>query len=288
MIKAFQGKGFFNIQLDLMYNLPGHSLEIWHKDLERLNELNVPHFTIYLYRIHKDTIQDKLIVKGKIDRPADPESEMVKAMYGEAKDLAEAMGYEMYMVDHFAKPGYENLYNHFNWKVYIDTLAIGPGSYSYFDGYRLGTEADVEKYIERVENDDFLISTITDRMSPRVQRERYVIFALLYYEIEFGFYKEKFGTDFLDDFADEIARIVGRGLVEVLDDRIRLTDRGIKWHTNVILEFFNEKFWGDTASLREPNWSLNGVMVEVGAHPREYWLGDEDITSYSPLAQNES
>lgn len=288
VIKAFQGKGFFNIQLDLMYNLPGHSLEIWHKDLERLNELNVPHFTIYLYRIHKDTIQDKLIVKGKIDRPADPESEMVKAMYGEAKDLAEAMGYEMYMVDHFAKPGYENLYNHFNWKVYIDTLAIGPGSYSYFDGYRLGTEADVEKYIERVENDDFLISTITDRMSPRVQRERYVIFALLYYEIEFGFYKEKFGTDFLDDFADEIARIVGRGLVEVLDDRIRLTDRGIKWHTNVILEFFNEKFWGDTASLREPNWSLNGVMVEVGAHPREYWLGDEDITSYSPLAQNES
>ena len=56
-----------------------------------------------------------------------------------------------------------------------------------------------------------------------------------------------------------------QALIEMLDDRMRLTKLGLIWHTNVILEFFNPAFWGDTDSLSEANWSLNGVMVEVGA-----------------------
>lgn len=275
IIKEFQSRGMRNIQLDLMYNMPGHTLDIWKRDLEILSTLDVPHFTIYLYRIHKETIQAKLINKGKLERPKDPEGPMVKAMYREALEIAEAAGYKMYMVDHFCKEGNENQYNYWNWKVYVDTLAVGPGSYSYFDGHRFGTDTDVEKYVETSESGDFLVSTITDYMSPRVQRERYVIFALLYYEIEYAFYRGKFGTDFREDFAEELDRLQSKGLIELTADRMKLTKLGLVWHTNVILEFFNPAFWGDTESLTEPNWSLNGVMVEVGAHPRSYWLGEE-------------
>ncbi len=284
VITAFQARGFHNIQLDLMFNLPGHTLDIWRRDLETLATLDVPHFTIYLYRIHKDTIQHKLIGKGKVAPPRDPEGPMVKAMYTEAVAIAEGLGYSMYMVDHFCKPGHENMYNHWNFNVYTDTLGIGPGSYSYLDGRRLGTETSVEKYIARVESDDFLISTITSRLSPRVQRERYIVFALLYYQLEYGYYRSVFGSDFLDDFAEEVERLVRKGLIEVDEDRIRLTQLGVVWHTNVILEFFNEAFWNDEASLKEPNWSLNGVMVEVGAHDRTHWLGDKDTAFYEPPA----
>lgn len=280
VIRAFQQRGLTNIQMDLMYNMPGHTLEIWKSDLKTLVELDVPHFTIYLYRIHQETPQFKLISKGKVEKPQDPENTMVKAMYREAKQMAEELGYKMYMVDHFCKPGYENQYNHWNWKVYIDTLAIGPGSYSYFDGYRLGTETDIEKYIEHANRDEFLISSVTDKMSGRVQRERYVVFALLYYEIEYKFYESKFGTRFLDDFAEEIERLERKGLVTLDDEAMRLTELGLIWHTNVILEFFNPAFWGDTDSLSEKNWSLNGVMVEVGAHERSYWLGDGTETFF--------
>lgn len=282
VIRAFQSRGFRNIQIDLMYNMPGHTLDIWQRDLQTLATLDVPHFTIYLYRIHKETPQSKLILKGKVEKPEAPETPMVKAMYREALQIAEEMGYKMYMVDHFCKPGYENMYNHWNWKVYVDTLAIGPGSYSYFDGYRLGTETDVEKYIEACNNDQFLISTVTDKLSPRVQRERYVVFALLYYEIEYAFYYGKFGTSLVDDFAEELERLQRKGLVELTEDRMRLTRLGLIWHTNIILEFFNPAFWNDTRSLDEPNWSLNGVMVEVGAHDRAHWLGERHQTFFPP------
>lgn len=279
VIRAFQAQGLTNIQMDLMYNMPGHTLDIWKSDLKTLNELGVPHFTIYLYRIHNDTPQSQLINRGKVQRPVDPENTMVKAMYREAKEMAEEMGYQMYMMDHFCKPGYENKYNHSNWKVDNETLAIGPGSYSYFDGYRLGTESDVEKYIEHVNRGEFLISSVTDVMSGRVQRERHVVFALVYFKIEYKFYYNKFGTDFLDDFAEEVNRLERKGLVELKDDCMLLSELGLIWHANVILEFFNPAFWGDTDSLNEKNWSLNGVMVEVGAHERSYWLGNKNDVS---------
>lgn len=288
VIRAFQARGFYDIQIDLMYNMPGHTQEVWRKDLRTLTELNIPHFTIYLYRIHRDTPQSKLILKGKVHTPEDPETPMVKAMYREALQAAEEMGFKMYMVDHFCKPGYENMYNHWNWKVYVDTLAIGPGSYSYFDGYRLGTESNVDKYIEYCDKGEFLVSTVTDEMSPRVQRERYIIFALLYFEIEYAFYTKKFGTSILEDFAEEIERLECKGLIERMSDRLRLTKLGLIWHTNVILEFFNPQFWSDTRSLDEPNWSLNGVMVEVGAHERSYWLGEKNITFHEADAESSS
>jgi len=280
VIRALQAAGMENIQLDLMYNMPGHTLDVWTRDLQTLSELDVPHFTIYLYRIHTDTPQQRLIMNNRVEKPADPETPMVKAMYREAVEIAEQMGFRMYMVDHFCKPGYENMYNHWNWKIYVDTLAIGPGSYSYYDGYRLGVEGDVEKYIAHANRDEFLISTVTDKLSDRVQRERYVVFALLYYSIELSFYKGKFGTDLLADFAEEIERLQAKGLVEVTDREMKLTRLGRTWQTNVILEFFNPMFWEDTRSLKEPNWSLNGIMVEVGARPRSYWLGEKDQTFY--------
>ena len=276
VIKKLQAHGLQNIQMDLMFNMPGHTMEIWEQDLKILSELNIPHFTIYLYRIHTDTPQDLLIKKGKVKKPASPETLMVKEMYRKVIQVAEDAGYNMYMVDHFCKPGYENMYNHWNWNIYVDTLGIGPGSYSYFDSYRLGTESDIKKYVEHVNNDEFLISTVSIKLNDRINRERYIVFALLYYKIEYEFYYNKFGTQFYDDFADEINRLINKGLITKSDTCIEMTQKGLEWHINIILEFFNDIFWEDTATLDQPHWSLNGIGVEVSAHARDYWLGDKN------------
>jgi oxygen-independent coproporphyrinogen-3 oxidase len=279
VIRAFQSRGFHNIQLDLMYNMPGHTMDVWRCDLDHMRSIGIEHFTIYLYRIHKDTPQHKLINKGREQAPVANESPMVKAMYREALAIASDMGFEMYMVDHFAKPGCENRYNYWNWKAYVDTLAIGPGSYSFFDGCRLGTNTDIEGYVAASNRGEFKIDTVTDRLDPLTQRERYATLAWLFYEIDLGLYRDRFGTEFMDDFSRQVKRLERLGLIEVEPDRLRMTQLGLEWHTNVILEFFNDKFWNDVDALAEPNWSLNGVMVEVGAYPKEHWLGSNfDVT----------
>jgi oxygen-independent coproporphyrinogen-3 oxidase len=273
VIKALQNRGFMNIQIDLMFNMPEHTLDVWKKDLALMAGLGIVHFTVYLYRLHEGTPQDNLIRAGKVRPLLDPKTPMVKSMVNEVRELAAAHGYANYMVDHFAKPGYENLYNHWSWKIYTDALAIGPGGYSYFNGYRLGTSKDIAAYIDAVDKGEFVIDTITPKMTGRTERERYVIFTLLYFCVELAAYRAKYGTEFLDDFSGIVARLAGKGLVEILPDRMQLTNLGREWQSNVILEFFNPAFWGDEKALAQPNWSMNVPMVELGAHQREYWIG---------------
>lgn len=273
IIRKLQARGFHNIQMDLMFNMPEHTIDIWRKDLQTMVDLNIPHFTIYLYRLHEGTPQDALVRAGKVSAMHDPETPIVKSMIYEARKLAQEAGFDMYMVDHFAKPGFQNKYNHWSWKIYTDALAIGPGAYSYFSGYRLGVDKDIKAYIDTIERGEFRITTATHFMDLRIEKERYVIFTLLYYVVEFAAYRDKYGSDFLDDFKTVIDRLVAKGLVEILDDRMALTKLGMEWHVNIILEFFNPAFWGDEKALDEPNWSMNVPMVEVGAHQREYWLG---------------
>ena len=273
VIEKFQRLGFTNIQMDLMFNMPEHTLDIWQRDLAKLSELGLPHFTIYLYRVHADTPQDQLIRSGRVPAPLAPEAPDVEDMRREVVDFAARHGYREYMVDHFAWPGFENKYNEWSWKTYVDALAIGPGAYSYFDGYRLGTGKDVDDYIDHVERGEFLITTVGDRMDARVQRERYVIFTLLFFTVEFDAYRQKFGTGFLDDFGPVVARLAARKLVRVDDREMRLTQTGRDWHSNILLEFFNPSFWADEAALAEPNWSMNIPMVDVSAQTRDFWLG---------------
>jgi oxygen-independent coproporphyrinogen-3 oxidase len=272
--RALQKRGFSNIQMDLMFNMPEHTLDVWERDLAAMVELDIPHFTVYLYRIHPDTPQAKLIRAGKVTPAPHPDLPAVKEMSRGVRQLAAAHGYTQYMVDHFCKPGFENKYNVWSWKIYTDALAIGPGAYSYFDGYRLGTDKNIDDYIAHVDRGEFLISAIGDRMTDRVERERYVIFTLLFFTINLSAYREKFGAEFLDDFRPIVERLLRKRLVTVDREEMRLTELGVEWQSNVILEFFNPAFWADEGALNEPNWSMNIPMVELSAQSQSYWLGE--------------
>lgn len=271
--RALQRSGFFNIQMDLMFNMPEHTLDVWERDLATMIGLDIPHFTVYLYRIHPDTPQAKLIRAGKVAPALHPDLPAVQDMRRGLRERASAHGYREYMVDHFSKPGFENKYNVWSWQIYTDALAVGPGAYSYFNGYRLGTNKNVDDYVAHVDRGEFLISAIGDRMTDRVERERYVIFTLLFFTVNFSAYRERFGAAFLDDFRPTVDRLLRKRLVTVDQKEMRLTELGIEWQSNVILEFFNPSFWADEGALNEPNWSMNVPMVELSAQSQSYWLG---------------
>lgn len=272
-ISGLQERGFENIQFDMMYNLPGHSLKIWQDDLKVLKSLNVKHFTIYTYRIHKDTVQDKLIRKGKVSPIQDRESPMVKRMYTDAVKAAEDQGFNMYMFDHFAVPGYENQYNYWTFKEAVDALGIGAGAYSFINHYRTGSEKNVRGYIETINSGEHMITAVSEKMNLRVRKERYVIFAFQYFKIQYDEYYKKFQSSFLEDFTTEIQRIVEKDLAIIKDDCLEMTDLGKAWHMNVFLEFVNDDFWDDVTSVREPNWAMNIPMIDLVANSKERFLG---------------
>jgi len=275
VILGLQKRGFYNIQMDFMYNLPGHSMDVWKSDLEKLKELNIKHFTIYLYRIHSGTMQEKNVQNGKVPAMQDRESPMVKAMYREALELANSLGFNMYMFDHFAAEGNESSYNYWTFKEAVDALGIGAGAYSFINSYRTGTAKDVEGYIKEVNEGKHLITAVSAKMDSRVRKERYVIFAFQYYTVDFDAYYRQFSSHFLDDFGDIVRKLENKELIIKYPDRIELTQLGKDWHMNVFLEFFTPKFWENLQALDEPNWAMNIPMVELSSKRREYWLGND-------------
>lgn len=275
VIRALREKGVVNIQLDMMYNMPGHTIDVWQRDLEKLKELGITHLTIYLYRIHDGTPQQKFIQEGKVPDIADRESPMVKMMYKEARDMAKAMGFELYMHNHFCKPGFRSVYNDYNLEHVADTLGIGAGAYSLIDNYRVGTSKDVDKYIKTVEEGEHLITTISKKMDLLNHKERYIMFTFQYYKVNFESYRKRFGSELLDDFGPIVQKLVRKELVRFTDFGMEMTELGREWFLNVILEFANPKFWGDEASREQQNWSMNVVLVDLLAGSRARWLGSE-------------
>lgn len=277
VIKALQSRGITNIQIDMMFNMPKHTIDIWEQDLSKLETLGIKHLTTYLYRIHEGTPQEKFIKEGKVPDIQDRESPMVRQMYQGVIEHAKALGFEMYMFDHFAKKGFTSKYNDWGFGDACDTLGIGAGAYSLIGDYRIGASKEVETYIDTVKRGDHMITSVSVPMDEMNHKERYLIFSFQYQHVLFENYKRKFNSELLDDFGDTILKLKRKGMVEVDEDQIYFTPLGKEWKLNVLLEFVNEKFWEDLDSRKEPNWSMNVPMVNLLSESKKKWLGKEKI-----------
>ncbi|GAA1639127.1 radical SAM family heme chaperone HemW [Nonomuraea maheshkhaliensis] len=227
--------GFDNVQFDMMYNLPGQRREVWQRDLEQLGELDVRHFTIYEYRVHEGTPQQRLIKRGKVPQMLGTSAPAVQRMYEDVVEAAEQAGFEMYMFDYFAKPGYENRYNHWTHRrPDVEVLGIGPGAYGLINHRRFATAKNTDAYIDAVRRGEHLVTFVSPQMTARQRRERYLFNALHYYSVDFRVYEDAFGTVLLDDFRDEMAELAADGLIEVGPDAVHLTGPGRTWHRRLI------------------------------------------------------
>jgi oxygen-independent coproporphyrinogen-3 oxidase len=274
-ISGLSARGLKNIQMDMMYNLPGHRREVWQKDLQVLRDLDIKHLTTYLYRIHPGTPQDKFIAKGRIAPLVDKNSEYVRNMYADLTKTVAGIGFHNYMFDHFCQPGWENTYNDWTFRRNnVEILGVGPGAYGFINNYRVGAKKDVDAYVATVDRGEHMISAVSAQLTPEVRKERYVINAFQYLGVDLAEYERQFGSALIDDFGPQVERIVERGLADIEDGTLLLTDLGKEWHMNVMLEFTNPAFWGDTTSLEHPHWAMNTPMVDLFAGRREDWLGE--------------
>lgn len=274
-INSFKEKGFDRYNVDLIFNMPGHRMEDWKADLEIVKGLGVKHFTVYPYRLHWNSAQSKLIKEGKVPPTHDVESDYVTAMHKEAFKLADDLGLTMYMPNYWSAEGYELPYNHWNFRLGVDTLGVGPGGYSYINGVRFGTEKDVEGYMKAVKEGRHLISTASEKLSLRHQMERFIIQCLHCLKVDDKIFRDKFGVDVKTEFNDVLQRVYKKGVLKETEDGFTFTALGADWPINVLLEFFDDCFWGDKSAVELPVWAMNESMVDLISVQKAEWLGEE-------------
>ena len=128
-VREAQQEGFENISIDLIYGLPGQTMEGWKRDVSQALELNIQHVSAYCLSYEEGTEMTRQLQAKEIEA-VDDETE--NAMYDYLVEALAAHGIERYEVSNFAKRGYESQHNSSYWNG-TPYLGLGAGAHS-FDG----------------------------------------------------------------------------------------------------------------------------------------------------------
>jgi oxygen-independent coproporphyrinogen-3 oxidase len=139
--------GFLNLSLDLIFGLPGETLEEWTHDIYHALSLKPEHVSLYNLEFHEGTVFDRWKRSGRLS-PLDEDLEA--EMYLTTHEILTANGYLHYEVSNFARPGFESIHNFSYWRS-RPYLGVGPSAHS-FDGNRLrfSNTVDMHEYFAAV------------------------------------------------------------------------------------------------------------------------------------------
>jgi oxygen-independent coproporphyrinogen-3 oxidase len=143
--RVLRDAGFENINLDLMFAIPGQSREQWRETLRRTVALGPEHISAYCLTYEEDTRYFEQLQSGEFHR----EDERDAAMFEETMDMLTAAGYGQYEISNYARPGRESLHNFGYWNG-DDYLGIGPSAFSTVGTRRWQNVPDSAAYMARI------------------------------------------------------------------------------------------------------------------------------------------
>ena len=145
-----QRMGLTNISIDLMYGLPGETLEDWTYSLEQAIALRVPHISAYHLTYEEGTRLWRMKEQGVVS-PIDEEQSI--GAFELLREKLLAAGYEHYEISNFALPGYHSRHNSSYWKG-IPYIGLGPGAHSYDGSNRRWNLSSLADYIATPPGED--------------------------------------------------------------------------------------------------------------------------------------
>lgn len=140
-VAAARKAKFDNLSIDLIYGLPGQTMETWQKTLREAVELAPQHISCYGLKVEEGTP----LWREKDTMVAADDDEQAE-MYLWTVDDLQQRGYEQYEISNFALPGYESRHNLKYWQM-MPYAGFGPGAHSDFGEVRFAYEKDLDGYI---------------------------------------------------------------------------------------------------------------------------------------------
>lgn len=235
--EAAKNAGFMNINLDLIFALPGQSLDSWKKTLNKAIDLGPEHISAYNLLIEEGTpfydkygIYPNNSVRAYCNTPL-PDNDLEYEMYKGTIDILKSCGYDHYEISNFAKPGFECRHNINYWKS-GDYIGIGLSAASHINGQRYENTKDLDGYLK-----DPLKSQKTANTRKEEISETIFMGLRLLEGIDLNDFKKRFGNNLEEIFKKEISVLMKNGLVLIDNGKMRLTEKGL-FLGNSVFEYF--------------------------------------------------
>ena len=204
--------GFENLNLDLIFGVPGQSLETWQQTVKKTISLAPEHISAYCLTFEEDTEFFRRFQIGELVQNLEQDAEFYEFTMA---TLASA-GYGQYEISNYAKPGYDCLHNLAYW-FGRNYLGLGPSAFSTIGERRWQNTPDTSQYIEQLRSEIEPIN-FREYVSDRMRKAEAIAFGL---RTAIGVSKLEIAL-----WPSELDDLRREGYIEEGNARVRLTAKG--------------------------------------------------------------
>ena len=225
--------GYENLNVDIMFNIPGQTILDIEDTINKIIEHNVKHISFYSLKLEKGT---PMYLMEKNNKIIMPEEDVERNMYYAGRSIMEQNGIMQYEISNFAKDGYECKHNLKYWNQ-EEYLGFGPSAHSFLDNIRFSNPSDISLYCDNAEQNLF------NRTTQEILDEDALIFEYIMLKLRLtdgldtNKFKEKFNVDFYNKYEKQIRYLLSNNLIECFENNIKLTNRGMDISNYVFEEF---------------------------------------------------
>ena len=221
--------GFSNINIDLMFAIPGQTGEAWRQHLYQVAELNPEHISAYSLIIEEGTP----FAEQNLDLP-DEDTEY--QMYEDTAEILERYGYRQYEISNYAKQGYMCRHNAGYWQR-LEYLGFGLGASSLYGGMRFSNTHQMQEYLTDSRKPEQIRKDVTV-LSRNEQIEEFMFLGLRMTEgISEKKFEENFNVRLMDIYGDILQKYEETGFMEHIETKWRLTRKGIHVSNHILADF---------------------------------------------------
>lgn len=230
--------GFKNINVDIMFNLPGQTLNDLKDTLEKVIKLDVPHISLYSLSIEERTPFFDMEAKGEISLSGEKTE---RDMYHDSIKLLKDNDYNHYEISNFAKIGYKCLHNLAYWQL-KPYIGLGLSAHSNINNYRYGNVSKFSDYFNLIDEDKFPIDGYTkEYVESDMEIAEYIILGLRLSDgIDKSEFKNRYNSDIRDIFKGKLEKFKSEGLIYEDEFKIKLTEKGFDLSNIVFVEVLPE------------------------------------------------
>ena len=214
--------GISNINIDLIYGLPGQTLDEWSLNLEEAIQLDVPHISAYHLIYEERTALYKLLKEGGIT-PVD--EELSVSLFSTLINRLTKAGYLHYEISNFARPGYISQHNSSYWlgKKYI---GIGAAAHSYNGSNRLWSVSSLPLYLKGIATETPAVEI--EELDENTQYNDFIITRLrTMWGIQLQKIKELFGEEKWNYLKQQAEPYLQQDLLNLQNETLKLSKKGI-------------------------------------------------------------
>ncbi|MBR5118923.1 MAG: radical SAM family heme chaperone HemW [Muribaculaceae bacterium] len=228
-VGAIKDAGITNVSIDLIYGLPGQTLDSWQRNVEQAINLDVQHISAYNLSYEPGTRLWVMRERGKVQEVSD---EDCIAMHNTLVKMLKDADFEHYEISNFSRPGYRSRHNSSYWN-FTPYLGLGVAAHSFDGATRRYNPSNIKEYINTLSNGNTVF--IEEHLEWWERYDEEIMVRLRTSDgLDTSLIEQHYDAQVYNHLLEQAQPFINQGLLKQKGNIITLTPQGVMVSDNII------------------------------------------------------